>query len=275
MAAAAKRIQTSSPTPDVRPLRESADLESITTPFNTVIVRQAGERIDLEVEGATFATFHPRLWMTGFSWDALAAAALLRGAGPPKSVLVLGLGGGTVTRQLRALLPEARLVGVEIDAGIVDLARRYMHLEEQGVEAHIEDAYDFLARTTERFDAILDDLFLTGPTDVVRTRVPDGDTLGLLRARLAPGGVLVANLITDAGEHRSVRLASRRAFLAAFPSVRAVIPPRGLNEIIVGGDDTRPRAALDAYRGCFAEPHDQRRLREILVKPLRRRAASA
>lgn len=256
----------------VRPLRETEELESITTPFNTVTVQRVGERIDLEVEGATFATWDPQQLMTGFSWDALTCGALLRGAGPPKSVLVLGLGGGTVTRQLRAVLPDVRLVGVEIDAGVVDLARRHMHLDEQQVEAHIEDAYAFLERTTEKFDAILDDLFLTGPTDVVRTRVPDGSTLGLLRSRLAPGGVLVANLITDSGEHRSVRLASRRAFLGAFPSVRLVIPPRGLNEILVGGEDTRPRSVLDEYVGRFAEAHDQRRLREILVKPLRRKA---
>lgn len=256
----------------VQPIQEPEELESITTAYNTVAVRQAGERVDLEVEGATFATWHPRQLMTGFSWDALACGALLHGGGPPTSILVLGLGGGTVTRQLRALLPEARLVGVEIDAGIVDLARRYMHLDEQRVEAHIEDAYEYLARTTEKFDAILDDLFLTGPTDVVRTRVPDGSTLQLLRGRLAPGGVLVANLITDLGEHRSVRLAARRAFLGAFPSVRLVVPPRGLNEILVGGEDTRPRSVLDAYVGRFAEPHDQRRLREIVVKPLRRRA---
>ena len=252
-------------------LPPSAELASLTTAFNTVTARRAGERVDMDVEGATFATWHPRHLMTGFSWDALAAAALLRGGGPPKSVLVLGLGGGTVTRQLRALLPEARLVGVEIDAGIVDLARRHMDLDAQRLEVHIEDAYAFLAATRDRYDAILDDLFLTGPTDVVRSRTPAGDTLSLLTAKLAPGGVLVANLITDAGTHRTVRLATRRAFLDAFASVRVVKPPRGLNEILVGGETTRPKSVLTAYTGRFAEPHDQRRLREISVTLLRRR----
>jgi spermidine synthase len=194
---------------------------------------------------------------------------LLRGDGPPQSVLLLGLGGGTVTRQLRALLPAARVVGVEIDDGIVGIARRHMELDAQGVEVHIEDAYAYLARTDEKFDAIVDDLFLTGPTDVVRTRTPSGKTLSLLKKRLAPGGVLVANLITDVGEHRTVRLATRAAFKEAFASVRVVIPPRGLNEILVGGRKTRPGSVLEAYRGRFAEPHDQKRLAEIRVKLLR------
>ncbi len=264
---------TSSALPPARlqPLFPSEDLESVTTAFNTVRVRRTGERVDLEVEGATFASWHPRNKMTGFSWDALSCGALLHGDGPPKNVLVLGLGGGTVTRQLRALLPAARIVGVEIDDGIVDLARRYMDLDAQRLEVHVEDAYRFLADAGERFDAILDDLFLTGPTDVVRARTPTGDTLRLFRDRLAPGGILVANLITDGGVHRTARQDTRRAFLDAFPSVRAVIPPRGLNEILVAGERTRPRSTLDAYVARFSEPHDQQRVREILVKPVRRR----
>ena len=114
MGSAAKPKSVSS----VAPLRESVELESITTPFNSVAARKIGERVDLEVEGATFATWHPKLVMTGYSWDALAVAALLRGDGPPTSILTLGLGGGTVTRQLRMLLPDVRLVGVEIDGAI-------------------------------------------------------------------------------------------------------------------------------------------------------------
>ena len=157
-----------------------------------------------------------------------------------------------------------------VDAGIIDLAQRHMHLREQHVETHVEDAYQYLARTTETFDAILDDLFLTGPLDVVRSRTPKGETMALLRAKLAPGGLLVANLITDVGEHAAIRQETRAAFLAAFASVRVVEPPQGLNEILVGGDQTLPGSALGAYVRKLSEPHDRQRMREILVKPLRR-----
>ncbi len=263
-------LPETSPTGPLRGARDSVPVTSLTTQFNTVAVRRAGERVDLEVEGATFATWHPRHAFTGYSWDALAAAALLRPGGPPASVLLLGLGGGTVTRQLRALLPEVRLVGVEIDAGVIELARTYMTLDEQQVEVHIDDAYAFLARTTERFDVVLDDLFLTGPDDVVRTRVPQGETLKLLRARVAPGGLFVANLITDAGEHKSVRVASRKAFADAFPVSRVVTPPRGLNEILVGGDEVLPRSALASWIPRLADPYDRARLAEIDIKLLKR-----
>ncbi len=254
----------------LRPLHQSVPVTSLTTAFNTVEVRRVGERVDLEVEGATFATWHPRHAFTGYSWDALAAAALLRPGGAPTSVLLLGLGGGTVTRQLRALLPTVRLVGVEIDAGVIELARTYMGLREQQVEVHVEDAYAYLERTAERFDVVLDDLFLTGPNDVVRSRVPQGETLALLRARVADGGLFVANLITDAGEHKSVRVASRKAFAESFPVSRVVTPPRGLNEILVGGDEVLPRSALAACVARLEDPYDRARLAEIDVRLLKR-----
>jgi precorrin-6B methylase 2 len=265
--------KSSSKSPDGPSDKEKSrvDLETVTTPFNTVRVRRTGERVDLEVEGATFATWHPRHLLTGYSWDALTCGSLLRSDGPPASVLVLGLGGGTVTRQLRAALPTARLVGVEIDAGVVDLARRYMELDAQAVDVRVEDAYRFLAETSERFDAIVDDLFLTGPTDVVRSRVPAGETLDLLTSRLRDGGVLVANVITDLGEHRVVRQATRTAFLGRFAEVRVVAPPRGLNEIVVGGDRVLPRSSLDAWVPRFPDRHDRLRLAEVKVRLLRRR----
>ncbi len=248
--------------------RSLTELETITTPFNTVRARRIGARVDLDVEGATFATWHPQRCMTGYSWDALSVAALL-GPKPPSSVLVLGLGGGTTTRQLRQLLPQVRLVGVEIDAGVIELARRHMDLDSQRLEVHVTDAYAFLADSTEHFDVIMDDLFLCGPSDVVRTRIPQGETLALFQKRLTASGVVVANLITDVGEHATVRAATRAAFCSAFASVRVVVPPRGLNEVLVGGAVTRPRSSLAAYHTRLLEAYDRQRLTEIVVKPVR------
>src|SRR5688572_9092454 len=149
-------------------------IEKVETPWNSMAVVETGLRIDLDVEGATYATWHPTQLMTGYSWDALSLGCLLRADGPPRSVLILGLGGGTVARQLRAFIPDVRIVGVEIDKGVVDAATTHLHLGEAGVEVHVGDAYDFLAGADDKFDAVVDDLFLSGATDVVRSRVPDG-----------------------------------------------------------------------------------------------------
>lgn len=249
-------------------MRRSRIVETLKTPFNTMSVVVTGDRVDLDVEGATYATWHPKQWMTGYSWDALSVGCLLRHDGPPKSVLILGLGGGTVARQLKRFIPDVRIVGVEIDPGVVDVARRHLHLDDS-IEVHVEDAYAFLKNGTERFDAVIDDLFLTGDTDVVRSRVTDGDTLALVRSRVADGGVVVANLITDKGEHAKVRAASRAGFLNAFASTRIVTPPRGLNEILVGGARVRPGGALPVWAAHLDDEEDIAWLKSLEVTALR------
>ena len=245
-------------------------LERVSSPYNELVARRVFERVDLDVEGATFATWHPRFLLTGYSWDAISAACLLGSSGPPRSVLLLGLGGGTVARQLRALAPAARLVGVEIDEAILELARRYMALDEIGVEVVVGDAYRYLEGCRERFDVVIDDLFLTGRDDVTRSAVPEGEVLGRMTELLEPGGTVVANLIVDRGHHR-VRRRARAAFLSRFPVVRAVRPPLGLNEVLVGGERVAGRRALDEYRDVFPEPHDQKLWDGIEVVGLRRR----
>jgi spermidine synthase len=246
-------------------------LEAVATTYNTVAVVCAGDRINMDVEGATFATWHPRFLMTGYSWDALAAACLLRAEGPPRSVLMLGVAGGTTARQLRALVPEAAITGVDIDAEVVNLARRHMGLDELRIEIVIADADRFLSKTERRFDAILDDLFLSGPTDVTRARDPIGRRLEMVQERLTPGGIIATNLITDGvGPHQELRRHVRRAFHEAFPRVRVVEPLYGLNEILVGSERSLPGSALRRFAKRLGESHDQTLFNGIRVRLLRR-----
>ncbi len=250
------------------------EVERRRTSHNLVTVWRTGGRVDLDVEGATLATWHPRQILTGYSWDALAAGCLLRGGGPPARVLVLGLAGGTMVRQLLHLAPGIRVVAVEIDGGVLELARRHLRLSEIDVEIVLGDAYAYLAETRERFDAVVDDLFLTGAEDVRRSRVPEGETLELLRRATAPGGVVVANLIRGAG-HAVVRRRTRNAFREAFGEVRTVTPQLGLNEILVGGDEVRTGAALAGYAGRFREAHDRAAWQALTVRRLAPRPPAA
>jgi spermidine synthase len=104
---------------------------------------------DFRVAGAVHAFHHRRRFLTGLVWDMLAAAALLGTREQPRSVLMLGLAGGTSLRILRHLLPACRFTAVEIDRDIVRLARRHMDLDATGVEIVVGDAYAWL-RTNRR-----------------------------------------------------------------------------------------------------------------------------
>ncbi|HPA19169.1 MAG TPA: methyltransferase domain-containing protein [Verrucomicrobiae bacterium] len=237
---------------------------------NKVRLRRRAGRVDLEVAGASFSSWHPRLLMTGLAWDAITAACLLRPAGPPATVLMLGLGGGTVARQLRAVSPETRVTAVELDAGVVAMAREHMGLDGLGVEAVIADAYDFVLRDRRRYDVLIDDLYVTGREDVWRPRPPDGDLLALYRRRLSPGGLVVVNMIIGPG-HRRVQSTVRREMGQAFSEVRSVRSAEGMNEVLVGGDCVLPGGTLRHFGGRIQEEKDRRFWEGIRVERLRRR----
>lgn len=218
--------------------------------------------------GAIHAWWHRRHFLTGLAWDNLAAGALLRPAGPPDSLLMLGLAGGTALRVLRHLLPDACFTAVEIDPQIIELAREHMHLDELGVEIVVADAYAWAGRSRRRFDVVIDDCYLAGAVDVYRpqTRVAWG--VELLEGLRCPGGLLLTNLITGSG-HRRMQSRTRSAFKRCFDRVRSVSTPECLNETLVGGDDVLPGAALDAWTAAFSSARDRDFWERLEVRKLR------
>ena len=110
------------------------------TAFQRVEVWKSDRQVEFRVAGAIHAWWHRDKFLTGLAWDNIAASCLLHPGGPPTSVLMLGLAGGTSFRALRHLLPDVALTAVDIDPGIVALAREHMHLDDLGVTVAIDDA---------------------------------------------------------------------------------------------------------------------------------------
>src|SRR5689334_10409575 len=99
--------------------RDAAPLP-VTTGAQAEIGR-SGRRLDLLVAGVSYSSWHPSQPWTGLVWDALAASAAF--AAPDARILLLGAGAGTVLTLLRRVRPAARLVAVEQDERILELAR--------------------------------------------------------------------------------------------------------------------------------------------------------
>jgi predicted membrane-bound spermidine synthase len=80
-----------------------------------------------------------------------------------KSVLFLGVAGGTAIKQLATVYPDLRVTGVDLDPAVLDVARRYFGLgDEKRVTLVAEDARWFLANSPDRYDMIAIDLYVTG-----------------------------------------------------------------------------------------------------------------
>lgn len=57
------------------------------------------------------------------------------------SVLILGLGGGTLAKLLRKKYPDAKITGVEIDPVMIELGKKYLDLDKYNVDIKITDAF--------------------------------------------------------------------------------------------------------------------------------------
>lgn len=210
---------------------------------------------EFRVEGAVHAWYHKRRFLTGLAWDMLAAGALL-GKNKPRSILMLGLAGGTAYRVLRHLLPCCKLTAIDIDPDIIELARKHMKLDALGIEVIIGDAYAWLGKNKRRFDVVIDDIYLAGKTDVFRPREWDRTLMKHLRRAVAPDGVLAVNLVTGEG-HRTMQSLTRRVLREEFPVVRTVKSADAMNEVLVAGNFVATKPRLDDYAYAFPEWRDR------------------
>lgn len=227
-----------------------------TTGFQTLEIWKSTASCEFRVAGATHAWWHRDRFLTGLAWDNLAAAALLRPAGPPRSVLMLGVAGGTTLRTLRHLLPDAEITAVEIDPEILEIAREHMDLDRVGAQIHVADAYEWVRRCKRKFDVIIDDCYLAGADDVFRPERDPGRLIDTLTPAIAPGGLFVMNLVTGSG-HRRLQSKTRAAARRAFPELRSVTTPDSMNEALVAGDEVSGPAALRAWGERFPHSRDR------------------
>lgn len=233
-------------------------VETVETRFQTLEVWQAPNTraTEFRVAGAIHASYHPRRLLTGLAWDVIAAGSLLRAAGPPRSVLMLGLAGGTSCRVLRHLLPECRITAVEIDSRIVELAQAHMDLDALDLEIIGIDAYPWLAKNRRTFDVVFDDIYLAGKTDVFRPRPWNPELLGHLRRAVEPGGLLGVNLVTGTG-HRAMQVHTRKQLHHAFPMIRSLRTPGSLNEVLVAGERVATGLRLSPFVAEFDDWRDR------------------
>ena len=184
---------------------------------------------------------------------------LVRPEGWPRNVLQVGLGAGALAKFLYRHRPKAQIEVVEIDAEVALLAWQCFGLPDESARFRVEidDAYRHVAASGERYDLILIDGF---DSKAEAGRLDSAAYYRNCRARLAPGGILVANLI---GKRRHPREGIER-LRRAFGGRIVVIPPNEANTIVIASTgaesavtftDLRKRAAgLRAQTGLDLLP---------------------
>lgn len=128
----------------------------------------------------------------------------------PRDVVIVGLGGGSLSKFCWQALPKARITTIEIDPRVIALAPVFgVPVEDARMRIIEADACDWLARTDMRMDVVM----LDGYTEAgIAGGFATPEFYAALRARLRPGGVLAANILVGNDAFRRYREAIGAAF---------------------------------------------------------------
>lgn len=160
-------------------------------------VRSAGKTRRLYTDGVFHSQYHPQHPVTGSVWDLLFLPALLAPGGTLKRVLVLGVGGGAVIHLLNRFMPPQQIIGVELSAIHLQIARRHFDLRYPNLELVQADAIDWLIQYEgEPFDLIIDDLYFEDEGQPARAIAADGSWFDILTEHLQDDGMLVLNFVS-------------------------------------------------------------------------------
>jgi len=169
-------------------------------------IRTAGRSVRLYTNGVLHTQYHPGRVFGGGVWDLLGLPALWQSASPLSGVLLLGLGGGAVVRQLHELIEWERFVAIERNPVHLAIARRFFGLDEIPAELVQVDAGRWIAQHAgERFDIVIDDLFSDTHGEARRSEPVSRNWYRRLRGLLSDRGMLVINFADGRDLERCIR----------------------------------------------------------------------
>ncbi len=160
-------------------------------------VREAGRSRRLYTNGVFHTQYNPGRVVTGGIWDLLMIPAFFKPADEIKRVLVMGVGGGSVIRQLNRFVSPDHIVGVELNPVHLYVAKKYFGVNHSEAELIEADAISWLNDYDgPPFDLIIDDLFAEEAGEPVRAVAADHEWLSVITRNLNIKGMLVMNFIS-------------------------------------------------------------------------------
>lgn len=126
----------------------------------------------------------------------LAFAGLLLNKNPRK-LLIIGLGGGVIPREMHGYFPEAEIDVAEIDLEVVEVAKRFFFFQpDERLRVYVSDGRVFIRRQAARkprpaYDMVILDAF---NKEYIPSHMATREFLQQVAAILHPKGVVVANV---------------------------------------------------------------------------------
>lgn len=161
--------------------------------YQGVWVTQIGSFVELSTGRISFISSSINLNKPGwFVWEY--SELMMVGAAyvdEPKRILVLGMGGGTLSMYLRRYYKDAEIINVEIDELVPGAAAKYMGFKaDPKNRVVVEDGRRYLMRHDDKWDLVFLDAYLGG---YIPFHLMTREFLELVKSRLSPGGAVVGN----------------------------------------------------------------------------------
>ena len=189
------------------------------------VIKRDNGRIDLVLnEGhAVHSIYNPNQVLTGGPWDQYMITPFFN-AGitekDVKSMLMIGLGAGTVPKQLtKAYGDQVKIDGVEIDPEIIAMGKKYFDMNEPNLNAIAEDGRYALITSSKKYDIIGVDAY---KQPYIPFHLTTKEFFQQVRDHLTPNGVAVINAGTPAVSNKiDYRLAETLAqtMKSVYPNV--------------------------------------------------------
>jgi spermidine synthase len=153
-------------------------------------------------------------------------------ADSPKRILLIGLGGGSMSTYLARFMPDAAITTVEIDPGVIKAAKQYFGvLETERVRYVAADGRAFLRRSLALYDLILVDAYLGNS---VPFHLLTKEFYTLIKQRLTPLGAAAFNVRRGTKLHASTLRTLKDVFLDIH-----VLPVNDYQETVVVANSSR------------------------------------
>ena len=163
----------------------------------------------------------------------------------PERILIIGLGGGTMSNTLHQLYPSAEITNVEIDPSVIKVARKYFgFFENEHITSKAQDGRIFVKRAVlkkQNYDWIILDAF---NGDYIPEHLLTKEFLAETKQLLSTNGVLSANTfsVSNLYAHES---ATYKSVFGDFFNVRN---RKNSNRIILASQKPLPSAQVLAQR---------------------------
>lgn len=231
-------------------------------------VRSAGHAKRLYTNGVFHSQWNPSRPLAGAVWDLLSLPVLYLPQAEARAlqVLLLGVGGGAVLRQLQLLSPDSHLTGIELDSVHLELARDYFDVDDECAQLHCADAVQWVRDYRgPAFDLVIDDLFSHQNGEPERAIEMTTRWAAALRRLTRKDGVIVANFASaqQLRESGLMRQVYKCVYQWAQPEY-----DNAIGAFVRGdGDAWAWRAALDQHTGLKAKQ------KRVALASLRRKIA--